>query len=52
VVLGHHRGVNATVVQAFEVPFAHVWTMKDGLAIRFRSYVDTALLRGALSVDA
>jgi hypothetical protein len=52
VVLGHHRGVNAAMGQAFEVPFAHVWTMKDGLAIRFRSYVDTALLRAALSVDA
>jgi uncharacterized protein len=45
VVLGHHRGVRVSTNEPFEVPFAHVWTMRDGLAVRFRSYVDTAMLR-------
>ena len=49
VVLGHHRGQSAVTGESFEVPFAHVWTMRDGLAVRFRSYHDTAKLRAALS---
>lgn len=52
VVLGQHRGVKASCGGPFEVPFAHVWTMRDGLAVRFRSYVDTALLRTVFPPDA
>jgi uncharacterized protein len=52
VVLGHHRGVKASTGDAFEVPFAHVWTMRDGLAVRFRSYVDTAMLRTIFPPEA
>jgi ketosteroid isomerase-like protein len=50
--LGHHRGVKTSCGGPFEVPFAHVWTMRDGLAVRFRSYVDTALLRTVFPPDA
>lgn len=51
VVLGHHRGVMASTDEPFEIPFAHVWTMRDGLAVRFRSYVDTAMLREVFPPD-
>jgi ketosteroid isomerase-like protein len=40
VVLGHHRGRSPGGGAPFEVPFAHIWTMRDGAAVRFRSYVD------------
>ena len=42
-VLGHHRGGNAG--GPWEVPFAMVWEMRDGRAVRFRQYGDTALMR-------
>lgn len=42
VVLGCHRGSHDG--RAFEIPFAHVWTLAGGLCTRCRSYVDTALL--------
>jgi ketosteroid isomerase-like protein len=48
VVLGHHRGVTASTGVSFEIPFAHIWTMRDGLAVKFRSYVDTALMGASL----
>ena len=44
-VLGHHRGRNAD--GPWEVPFAMVWEMRDGRAVRFRQYGDTALMRAA-----
>lgn len=51
VVLGHHRGVTASTGASFEIPFAHIWTMRDGLAVKFRSYVDTALMGASLPSD-
>lgn len=42
-VLGHHRGRNAAGDWA--VPFAMVWVMRDGRAVGFRQYGDTALMR-------
>jgi ketosteroid isomerase-like protein len=44
-VLGHHRGSNAG--GPWEVPFAMVWEMRDGRALRFRQYGDTVLMRAA-----
>ena len=42
IVEGHHRGkINGT---AFEVGFAHVWTLRDGAAVRFREYADSGKL--------
>lgn len=43
VVEGHHRGkvLDGT---AFDVGFAHVWTMRDGKAVSFREYADTGKL--------
>ena len=31
-----------------EADFAHAWTLRDGKAIRFRQYVDSALVQEAL----
>lgn len=33
----------------FKTPFAHVWKMRDGRAVRFQSYIDTATLVGAIA---
>jgi uncharacterized protein len=42
IVEGHHRGkVRGT---AFEVGFAHVWTLAGGRAVRFREYMDSGKL--------
>ena len=41
VVLGHHAFADGD-----RIPFAHVWTLRDGRAATFEEYVDnTALLR-------
>ena len=34
--------------QEFEVEFAHVWTMTDGVASRLHAYFDTAPIMAAL----
>ena len=42
VVLGRYRGVAKGTGKALDVPFVHVWTFRDGLAVRFRQFLDTA----------
>jgi ketosteroid isomerase-like protein len=42
VVLGRYRGVAKETGKALDVPFVHVWTFRDGLAVRFRQFLDTA----------
>jgi ketosteroid isomerase-like protein len=42
VVLGRYRGVAKETERSLDVPFVHVWTLRDGLAIRFRQFLDTA----------
>jgi uncharacterized protein len=32
----------------FKAPFAHVWTMRDGKAVKFQNYTDTAAINDAL----
>ncbi|MDX6645228.1 MAG: uncharacterized protein QOK40_955 [Miltoncostaeaceae bacterium] len=44
-VLGRHTGRNAA--GAWEVPFAMVWEMRDGRAVRFTQYGDSVLMREA-----
>lgn len=43
VVLGRHRGRNGD--GAWSIPFAMVWEMRGGKAVRFAQYADTALTR-------
>lgn len=49
VVLGRYRGVAKGTGKRLDVPFVHVWTFRDGLAVRFRQFLDTAGWVEALS---
>jgi ketosteroid isomerase-like protein len=42
VVLGRYRGVAKRTHKRLDVPFVHVWTVRDGKAVRFRQFLDTA----------
>lgn len=42
VVLGRYRGVAKGTGKKLDVPFVHVWTLEEGLAVRFRQFLDTA----------
>ena len=48
VVLGRARGRARLSGQEFEVPFAHVWGLSDGVPSSFRGYFDTAPILAAL----
>ena len=48
VVLGRLRGRAKASGQTFEVRFAHVWSLSDGMPSRCRSYFDTAPIMAAL----
>jgi ketosteroid isomerase-like protein len=51
VVLGRLRGRARASGQKYEVPFAHVWTLSDGMPSRCRSYFDTAPIMATLGHD-
>jgi uncharacterized protein len=42
VVLGRYRGVAKGTGKRLDVPFVHVWTLRDEKAVRFRQFLDTA----------
>ena len=52
VVLGRYRGVAKETGKRLDVPFVHVWSFRDGLAVRFRQFLDTAGWIEALSRSA
>jgi ketosteroid isomerase-like protein len=41
VVLGRYRGVAKETGRTLDVPFVHVWTLRDDKAVRFRQFLDT-----------
>jgi ketosteroid isomerase-like protein len=41
VVLGRYRGVAKDTGRGLDVPFVHVWSLRDGKAWRFRQFLDT-----------
>jgi len=49
VVLGRYRGVAKGTGKRLDVPFVHVWVLREGKAIRFRQFLDTAGWVEALS---
>ena len=49
VVLGRYRGVAKGTGKRLDVPFVHVWTVRDGKAVGFRQFLDTAGWVEALS---
>ncbi len=42
VVLGRYRGLAKGTGRRLDVPFVHVWTLREGRAVRFRQFLDTA----------
>jgi hypothetical protein len=48
-VLGRYRGRAKGTGKELDVPFAHVWSFRDGKAVRFRQFLDTAGWVEALS---
>ncbi len=50
VVLGRYRGVAKETGKRLDVPFVHVWTVRDGRAVRFRQFLDTAGWVAALTI--
>jgi ketosteroid isomerase-like protein len=46
--LGRYSGTYKGTGKAMSAAFAHVWTLRDGKAIRFRQYVDSALVQAAM----
>jgi len=42
VALGRYRGTAKTTGKLLDVPFVHVWTLREGRATRFRQFLDTA----------
>ena len=48
VVLGRVSGEARTTGQSFEVPFAHIWRMREGVPASMRAYYDTARIISAL----
>jgi ketosteroid isomerase-like protein len=48
IVLGRMRGTARSGGGEFEVPFAHLWRLTDGVPSRFRAYYDTAPIIRAL----
>lgn len=52
VALGKYSGTYKATGKSFQADFAHVWKMKDGQAVKFVQYVDTALVQRALETSA
>ena len=42
VALGRYRGVAKETGKVLDVPFVHVWSLRDGKAWRFRQFLDSA----------
>ena len=49
VVLGRYTACAKATGKPLEVPFVHVWTIRDGRVVRFRQFLDTAGWNEALS---
>lgn len=48
VALGTYRGTCKDTGKSFQAPFAHLWRIRNGKAVRFVQYTDTALVQEAL----
>jgi ketosteroid isomerase-like protein len=48
VALGNYSGKNVRSGKSMNVPFAHVWSLKDGKVVKFVQYTDTLKVSEAL----
>lgn len=46
--LGHYEGTYKATNKGMRVPFAHVWTVRDGKIVKFVQYTDTLLVSKVL----
>jgi uncharacterized protein len=51
VALGRIEGKTRKAAVPIDVPFAHVWTVREGYLQRLRAFTDTAVLAHALAKD-
>jgi uncharacterized protein len=51
VALGRIEGKTRKTAVPIDVPFAHVWTVREGYLQRLRAFTDTALLAQALAKE-
>lgn len=51
VALGRIEGTTRKAGVPIDVPFAHVWTVREGYLQRLRAFTDTAVLAHALAKD-
>jgi ketosteroid isomerase-like protein len=49
--IGRTAGTVVATGAPFDVAETHVWTVRDGRAVRFRAYVDTPAMLDALAAD-
>ena len=49
VVIGRYTGRSKATGRPLDVPFVHVWSLREGKAVRFRQFLDTAGWIEALS---
>lgn len=48
IALGHYQGTYKATGKGMRVPFAHVWTLRDGKIVKFVQYTDTLLVSKVL----
>ena len=46
---GRYVGETRETGTPFDVPFAHIWRIRDGLIASLHQYIDTALIRDAIA---
>ena len=51
VAIGRIEGTTRKAAVPVDVPFVHVWTVREGYLQRLRAFTDTALLSQALAKD-
>ena len=51
VAIGRIQGMTRKAAVPVDVPFVHVWTVREGYLQRLRAFTDTALLARALAKD-
>jgi ketosteroid isomerase-like protein len=52
VALGEYSGTYKATGKGFKAPFAHVWKLRDGKALSFQQYTDTAVHQRPLATRA
>jgi uncharacterized protein len=49
IALGHYQGRSKVTGKIFNIPFSHIWFVKDGRIIRLNQHIDTSILHRAIA---